>query len=218
MRGFLSSLVVVLLCSCGGASHPGEMSASHHEEAARRDEAAADDAQGACGGGGLQSGLSCWSTAANHAADHRRMAAEHRAAARALLEAEERACVGIDAADRDSSPFDHRDDITSVARLTETVGGGQATSEHLVGATVVFRAVRGMTAEWLQREIDCHLARNDAVGHDMPEMPSCPLVPALSGRVRSTGDGFAVDIRGGDDAAAQEILRRAENLLSASGA
>lgn len=144
------------------------------------------------------------------------MAAEHRAAAQALRDAEARACAGIDEADRDASPFEHEGDIASVARLTEAAPAGHASAEHLVGATVVFRAVRGLTAEWLQREIDCHLARNDAVGHDMPEMPNCPLVPALSAQVRSTGDGFAVDIRGGDDAAAAEILRRAETLVAPS--
>lgn len=217
MRRIFSSLVVLALSSCGGASHPGEMSAMHHEEAARRDDAAAEVGEATCGSGDAQLDRPCWSRAAEHAGDHRRMAEEHRAAARALLEAEDRACAGIDDADRDTSPFDHRDDIASVARLTESVTLGHSTSEHLVGATVVFRAVRGMTAEWLQREIDCHLARNDAVGHDMPEMPSCPLVPALSAHARSTGDGFAVDIRGSDEAAAREILRRAESLVTASG-
>jgi len=217
MRWIQSSLVVLLLSSCGGASHPSQMSATHHEEAAQRDDAAADAAQATCGSGDPQLDRPCWSRASEHAGEHRRMAEEHRAAARALLDAEARACAGIDEADRDTSPFDHRDDIASVARLSETVTVGHGTSEHLVGATVVFRAVRGMTAEWLQREIDCHLARNDAVGHDMPEMPSCPLVPAQSAHARSTGDGFAVDIRGSDDAAAQEILRRAESLVAPSG-
>ena len=48
--------------------------------------------------------------------------------------------------------------------MTETVKSGKSSTQKDVGATVVFRAVPGMTAEWLQRVVDCHLARAAAVG------------------------------------------------------
>jgi hypothetical protein len=49
-----------------------------------------------------------------------------------------------------------------------------------------------MTAEWLQRLTDCHIARNAALGHVAPAMPDCPLVPmGVTARVTSTGGGFA---------------------------
>jgi len=67
--------------------------------------------------------------------------------------------------------------------------------------------------EWLQRIVDCHLARNAAVGHDMPEMADCPLVPrGAKASVRSVGDGFAVDVSSEAAESAAEIWRRAQLL------
>ena len=84
----------------------------------------------------------------------------------------------------------------------------------LVGATITFRAVRGLTREWLQRLVDCHLARNAALGHDVPEMPECPLVPpGVTARVSSVGAGFAVEVRADTDEGAVEVLRRARSLV-----
>lgn len=94
--------------------------------------------------------------------------------------------------------------------------GGKQPEEHLVGAVVTVRAVEGLTTEWLQRVVGCHLARNAAVGHDMPEMPGCPLVPkGASASVSSAGAGFAVTIRSADDEAAADILARARGLTPA---
>jgi hypothetical protein len=70
-----------------------------------------------------------------------------------------------------------------------------------------------LTSEWLQRIVDCHLARNNALGNDMPEMAYCPLVPkGISAKVSSTGDGFAVTIESNDSNTSKEVLRRAEAL------
>ncbi|MCI0570459.1 MAG: hypothetical protein L0Y66_06885 [Myxococcaceae bacterium] len=115
------------------------------------------------------------------------------------------------------SPFEHVEDIASVEELIIRTGGPKVgPTAKLVGATVTFRAVPGMTAEWLQRVVDCHLARNAALGHVVPEMPDCPLVPkGVQAQVRSTGSGFAVEIRSDDPATAREILSRAQRLLPA---
>lgn len=116
------------------------------------------------------------------------------------------------------SPFAHREDIVSVVALRERVlgVGDEAPQEHVVGATVLFRATPGMTAEWLQRIVDCHLARNAALGHDVPEMSYCPLVlPGVTARARSTRGGFAIDVRADDRDTADEVLRRAQALLHA---
>ncbi len=81
------------------------------------------------------------------------------------------------------------------------------------GAVVTFHAVPGMTAEWLQRVVDCHVARNASMGFSMPEMPYCPLaVKGARGTVASTGNGFAVMVESDDSTAAQEILRRSQAL------
>lgn len=162
----------------------------------------------------------CWTSFSNPTAEHLRMAeehrrhaADHRAASAALRDAEARACVGMSPDDRDVSPFDHVEDIARVEPLTEPTGTGKAVSQRTAGAVVTFRAVPGMTAEWLQRVVDCHLARNAALGHPAREMPSCPLVPnGAQARVTSTGDGFAVTIRSDDAVTAREILSRAERL------
>lgn len=202
-----------VVAGCGGTpgARPHDMSEAAHEEAAQDQEqqAAAIDA-----------GRPRWSsdvepTGADRAEAerHRRAAADHRAAAEALRSAEGQACVGIDDRDRDMSPFGHRADISAVAPLTETVQTGRITAENTVGATVVFRARPGMTEEWLQRLVDCHLARNAAMGHQMPEMEYCPLMPAgVTARVRSTGNGFAISVRSDDPATAEEVLRRARAL------
>jgi len=111
------------------------------------------------------------------------------------------------------SPFAHRDDIRSVQPLQETQQVGKGTISRQVGARVVFRANPGMTAEWLQRVVDCHLARAAAAGHEMPEMDYCPLMlPGVTARVTSVGDGFAVDIRSNDPATQDAIVKRTAAL------
>ena len=100
--------------------------------------------------------------------------------------------------------------------LYDEVLVGRETTRRLVGATIVFRPVRGLSSAWLERVLDCHLARNESLGHDVPEMPTCPLVPAgVTVNVRPVGTAFAVDVRAEGEAEAQEVLRRAQ-LLAAS--
>jgi hypothetical protein len=84
-----------------------------------------------------------------------------------------------------------------------------------MGAIITFRAVKGMTAQWLQRVVDCHLARNAALGHELPEMAYCPLVPKdVSAHVSATDTGFAVAVRSDDATTAAEILGRARSLVT----
>jgi hypothetical protein len=133
-----------------------------------------------------------------------------------LRSAEASACSGIDQADRDTSPFEHREDIRSASDLTEEVRMGKTLSSRSAGATVVFQAVPGMTAEWLQRVVDCHLARNAAIGHEAAsaEMSDCPLtLRGVRASVKSTGDGFAITMRSDDVDTSKEILRRAKALV-----
>jgi len=217
-------------CAHAAGTQPHEMSVAEHEQAAIQEDTqaaqhaaqvdpSAKETQERCTPG---KGRVCWTVTSNptaghqdQAAQHSELAAQHRAASTALADAETRACVGLSEEDRDTSPFAHRDDISRVAQLKEekVVGKSRATSE--TGATIVFRATPGLTAEWLQRIVDCHLARNAAVGHDVPEMAYCPLVPrGAEANVHSTGNGFAVDVRAKDAAAAAEIWRRAQLLTT----
>jgi hypothetical protein len=81
------------------------------------------------------------------------------------------------------------------------------------GVRVMFQPVPGLTAEKLQRQVECHLARAAVLGHDLPEMPDCPLVPkGAEARVSTTAQGLAVVVRADDLTAAADIASRAERL------
>lgn len=164
----------------------------------------------------------CWSSTVNPTQVHldearmlRKAAADHRAASQALREAEASACATIPPEERDISPFFNREDIERVDLEYATTSADKT----LVGATIIFRATPGLTAEWLTRSVECHLARSAAAGHEMPEMAYCPLVPrGVSAAVKSTGTGFAVTITSSDSQSAAEVARRAQALVGTGGA
>lgn len=238
MRSMFFALVGLVASTAACASTPGaqphDMSTAGHEAMASREDksAAAHAAQydpsatgekgGRCGaepwisdiGGGV-----CWTSVNNPTAEHlneaerhRKMAADHRAGSKALQDAEASACVGLSEQDRDMSPFAHREDIAKVEPLSTS--GSPKSPSRTVGAIVTFRATPGMTAQWLQRLVDCHLARSSAMGHDVPEMAYCPLMPKnTTARVTAAGAGFDVEIRSNDSDSVKEILKRAQALV-----
>jgi hypothetical protein len=210
-----------------------ELNAADEEKVERGHAALYDAAASApameCGVTGRSDRDRCWTSTANPTAEHRRdaelhrkRAADHRAASLALRDAEGRACTGISESDRDESPFHHTEDITSIEPLSVYDGASNGSAgpaqfprsaRHVEGAVVEFRAVPGMTVEWLQRVVDCHLARNAALGHDVPEMSYCPLVPkGVEATVTAARGGFAVSIRSTVPAVAEDILRRSRAL------
>lgn len=219
-------------CASAEGTEPHDMSAAGHEAAAGAEETAAAEHEAqydsAAQGERVQCGVGharvCWTSTVNptephseEAARHLELAAQHRAASEALRNAEASACAGIAEEDRAESPFAHREDIRSVSELEEERRSGRQTRDVLVGATVEFRAVPELTEEWLQRLVDCHLARNASLGHQIEGMDYCPLVPAgVQADVRSVGDGFAIDVRSDDPQTAREVLRRAKALTGAS--
>jgi hypothetical protein len=242
ISSFMLLPMTLLGCAAGG-TRPNDMSAAQHANAAEQEQQRADQHQAGydptlreqgvqCGpratdppsspvpGGG------CWTSLSNPTAEHRReaqrhrdLAAAHRAASEALRAAEARMCAGLSESDRDMSPFAHPEDIASVQPLKRMepayAGYGSASSsETTVGATVLFRATPGMTAEWLQRLVDCHSARAAAVGFEMPEMTYCPLtLKGVEATVVPARGGFAVEIRSDDAAMTNEILRRSNALV-----
>jgi hypothetical protein len=162
------------------------------------------------------SGPICWTSAQSPArafdvqADGRYLAAaERRRTSQALRDVEATACVGVPIADRVESPFAHREDILDVEELSLPGVGGSVS----LGAKVQFRAVPGLTTEWLQRVVDCHLARDAVLGHDVAEMAYCPLVPlGARATVRAGSNGYFIDVVSDDDRAGREIARRARAL------
>jgi hypothetical protein len=217
---------LVLGCAADPGTQPHDMSAAQHEALANQEQQAAQGHEAQhdpsattenhqCSGRG-----GCWTSTSNPTAQHtddskkhRELAAKHRAASTALVQAEQQACSGIDDDDRDISPFYHREDVASVSPLVEELKAGKGVTKKEVGSTVVFRALPGMTAEWLQRVVDCHIARAAAGGHEMPEMSYCPLVlKGVKAKVASTGSGFAVSVSSDDPATVAEIQKRANSL------
>ena len=212
----LCSLFIVACATATPGAQPHEMSAAAHEQQAS-DNARTGEQHAAeyrpdagvershCTPSGGRPGPSgsavfaepiCWTSVDNptavhvdEAEKHRRHAADHRAASVALREAEGRACGGVSDADRDMSPFEHREDIVAVASLVVPEANARASTpaERLLGAAVTFRAVPGLTAEWLQRLVDCHLARNAALGPVVSRRVSRPR-----GRVSSSKSAQAI--------------------------
>lgn len=223
-------MISISACASTPGARPHDMSEVQHEAAASSEEAAAASHTAEYEPGATQTvekcgpgGRACWTSVQNpteehrHDAEkHRKMAADHRAAAQALRDAENRACAGLSDDDRDTSPFYHREDIASVKpHVVDVRIGSRQLTKKANGADIVFSAVPGLTAEWLQRIVDCHVARASAVGHDMPEMNYCPLVlKNVSAKVSSTGTGFVVAVTSDDPETAKEILRRADALVA----
>jgi hypothetical protein len=224
-------------CASSEGTAPHDQSAAAHEDEAAREDTIANAHAALYDPGAVRERPSCaailtrksgfgsdvcWGSLVNPTDVHRaqaearrRIAAEHRAASQALREAEASACRGLGDDERDTSPFQRLEDIASVASLAALPEGRKHWLPGPRGAVVTFVAVPGMTAEWLQRLVDCHVARNAVLGHVDPTMPACPLVPrGVTAKVTSTGIGFAVAMRSDDPETAKEILRRARALVA----
>lgn len=220
----MATFALTFATGCGTPSTPGanphDMSATDHSAAA-----GAHDHMATSGDNGRDRCASvraneaafdgvCWTQGASSDADaHRRMAADHRAASQVLRDTEARACVGVALADRDESPFAHRSDLLAVEPLVAS--SSKDAQAHAPGAVVSIRSVPGLTLDYLEHMVACHLARNAAMGFTMDEMAFCPLsVKGASAKVTQNAGTLRVEIRGDGDAAATEILRRANALGS----
>jgi hypothetical protein len=233
----LETIVVCLsLVACGGAATPApHLSAAQYDANAAREQREADterqqfepnavvrEEHCPSAHGGIDADamdLACWTADYNpteaHLAEaerHRKAAARFRALSQALRDAEATACAGLSDHDRDTSPFVHTDDIIDVEPLYLPTTSDAGRLERK-GAVFTFRQLPGMTTQWLQKVMSCHIARNDAMGHVVPEMETCPLVPPnVKALVRPTTAGFAVEVSSTDSGSVAEILRRADLL------
>ncbi len=153
-----------------------------------------------------------WDTAQEHrfqAQRHRELAAAHRAESESLRAAESEACVGVAEADRDISPFLHSKDILGAEMLDPADTENQSTVPVV---RVTFRTVPGLDQQALSRIVGCHLARNAALGHDVPEMDFCPLVPrGVEASVGKVGDQLFVAIAA-HESSLDEVQRRVATL------
>lgn len=210
-------------------ARPADMTVAGHEEAASAHEAVAQDhasdydadataVRERCRGRQPATADICWTSVTNPTAQHRKeaerhhqMAEDHRGASQALRDAESRACAGVPVSEQDTSPFAHKDDVAQVQRLP--MAAGATTSP---GAVITFKPIAGLTPQKLTAVVTCHLARNAAVGHQMPEMDYCPLVLSnVSATVGGSEGAVTVTVRSDDPKSAAEIIRRAEALSPA---
>ncbi len=220
------ALAAAAACATPG-TRPHEMGAAGHEQAAAAEQKEAERhaalyelAERAAEGRCASEGSPCWTsvmTPKGHRKEverHLAAAAEHRAAGQALAQAEASACAGLTEIDRDMSPFAHREDIEYVAQLFHVQYRlREERVATLLGAQIAFLPVRGLSRERLQRIVNCHLARNAVLGHDVPEMDYCPLVPKdVTAQVLSGGDRYLVNVQSITPASAQEIWTRAQKI------
>lgn len=209
----LGLAVATLACRGREGTHPEDMSAAQHEAAAADAEAKAVEAESQYDpdvvvfDGGDCSEFCFRSNPTEHhlreANRLRREAARHREASHELQVAEERACAEIPELHRDFSPFFHRSHIT----------GAELGDDGPV--TVHFDEIPKTTAAGLQRLVDCHLARNAAMGFEMEEMDYCPLAVAkVSATVLETDAGVDIQLEAEDEQARAEVVARVEKLLA----
>jgi hypothetical protein len=221
-------LALSILAACAASSpstinHPS--AAQYDANAAREEGAAKEDRERYdpnarkmfehCAGS-RGDAVGCWTedynpTAAHleEAKKHQRAAERFRALSHVMHDVEVRECAGLSEHDKDTSPFAHVQDIINIEPLDVPAGKNLRRE----GALFTFRAVPGMKLEWLQQVVRCQLARNDAMGHDVPSMSYCPLVPPnVEATVKETELGFVIEVSSGNKATVQEILHRADTL------
>jgi len=107
----------------------------------------------------------------------------------------------------------------AIERIDPLYSGVQSksSSPRLEGAVLTVRPIRGATAEWLDRSLECHgvermLGRTAARGGAVDPF----VLPGSFVRinVHSSGDGFRIDLVGATMAEAREILSRADAFLN----
>jgi hypothetical protein len=146
------------------------------------------------------------------AAAHLTQAKKHREAARALRDAEARACSQIAFRDRDLSPLLRQRDIERVEEIGQS--GGRGPLGQPAGAAIVFAAVSGLTAEVLQHIADCHIARNAALAFEQTDDNDPLNVRGAQAKVRTIGHQIVLEVTSTDAGAALEIVKRARALLT----
>jgi hypothetical protein len=141
----------------------------------------------------------------------RLIAAQHRAAAARLRSGEAQACNNLSSEDRTARPYQTSDDLLAVRELPDYGRTGKASSQR-GGARVLLREQPGMTADRLERVLQCDAARAMVEG-GAEHTPWA--VPGAQSTVVETNLGLLVEVTANDRKTAEEIARRAA-LLSES--
>lgn len=119
-----------------------------------------------------------------------------------MAETELHSCHGIPEREREHSPFAHRRAIAAVA-------------PHAGGVEITFKPVSGLSASWMERDIQCHQARFAALGQPAGYLPDDPtLVPGAHVTVTERDHKIVVLVETPDPDAASLALQRARDLLA----
>jgi hypothetical protein len=132
-----------------------------------------------------------------------------RASAQAPRPHDPMQCAGVPDVESNGSPLMNPQDIRAVQELRPASPVSE--TETVVprgGARILLRAQPGMTAEWLQRIAECHMARIAVANPATLTLSPLDVKGALVS-VQSTGDGFSIDITSPDLKVARVILSRA---------
>ena len=159
-------------------------------------------------------------TSARSAPDSSSVANEHLLVARQLREAEQFACADVGPEDRDLGPFARKERIVAIEPLSARPWAKGMPQPS--GIAVYVRATPGLTEQWLDRVIECHLAHHAVVGNRIPDRDSPLFVDDTTnsghiGPVRvalsTYGEGFRIAITARDIDAAREVIERGRSLV-----
>ena len=126
------------------------------------------------------------------------------------------ACRDVPTAEWSGSSLTNPQDIRAIEEIRpETPVSETEPVPQRWGARIVLRAQPGVTAEWLQRVAECHLAKLDGASGVAPTQS--PLdVKGAAISIQSAGDGFDVDVTASELKSGKEILTRARALAPQS--
>jgi hypothetical protein len=143
--------------------------------------------------------LGCAATGADHA--NRVSAAEH----------ERRACAEVPEAERAQGPFARRDRIERVETLRQI--GNPKLVAPLSGVAVTVRATPGVTEQWMDRVIECHLAYRANRG--ATSTPSTDPLDIDDTRVAisPTATGFRIAITSDNPEVARAVIESGRSLI-----
>jgi hypothetical protein len=111
-----------------------------------------------------------------------------------------------------------RADVQSVGPLVIVRKNSKQTfGSELVGARVSFRAVKGVTQQWLERALQCHQAQLTLDPSSAKSADTDPFwLPDgwVDIEVRAVNGGFVAELRGSNDEDAKRIYARALELMA----
>jgi hypothetical protein len=202
----------ITLSGCAAINHtrPGDMTVAGHEQAARAEATKADEAAKratVAGRGGENEKLS--------AVHHRELANEHAAAAALRRKEVAETCAGVSApAPLSSMRIVNVEPIREAAVSPEHQSPRGYYPTWLKGARIT-ATPDGIATPDAARGLECEAARVSA-GMDAASAWDPLAVRTAKTTVRVADARLVVEVRGGNTADAEEILKRAESLATAA--